>query len=85
MAVRTETEAISRRLTDANIIPRAHDALNKMRRARERGAGCRLTADEIFELSLTAIGELWNQDDPRASQIDGGQGDEGSKECRRAT
>lgn len=75
MAVRTETEAIARRLTDANVIPRAHDALNKMRRASERGTGCRLTADEIFELSLTTIGELWKQDDPRAAQLDGGQGE----------
>lgn len=74
MVARTVTEAIAQQLTDADTIPHAHDALNKMRRACNRGTGCKLTADEVFELSLTAIGELWNQDDPRTAQIDSGQG-----------
>jgi hypothetical protein len=43
----------------------AQNALNKMRRARKRGTGCRLTAEEIFSLSLTHIGQMWEQEDPR--------------------
>lgn len=44
----------------------AHDALNRMRRAHERGTGCHLTADMIASLSLTGFGEIWSQEDPRA-------------------
>ena len=48
----------------------AHDALNKMRRAHQRGTGCRLTAEQIHSLSVTRIGELWADKDPRKSQSD---------------
>lgn len=43
----------------------AQNALSKMRKAEQRGTGCHLTADEIKSLSITPIGELWSQDDPR--------------------
>lgn len=43
----------------------AQDALNRMRRAHERGTGCRLTADMIRSLYLSFIGQMWEQDDPR--------------------
>ncbi|UTC28111.1 hypothetical protein GURKE_00800 [Brevundimonas phage vB_BpoS-Gurke] len=43
----------------------AHDALNRMRRAHERGTGCHLTADMIRSLSVTLIGQMWSDDDPR--------------------
>lgn len=43
----------------------AQDALNKMRRAHQRGTGCRLTAAEIESLSLSIIGQMWDDIDPR--------------------
>lgn len=43
----------------------AHDALNRMRRAYERGTGCHLTAEMIQVLNLTVIGAMWAEDDPR--------------------
>ncbi len=43
----------------------AQDALNRMRRAHERGTGCYLTRAMIESLALSKIGELWAQDDPR--------------------
>lgn len=53
---------------DSKELDGAHDALNKMRRAHKRGTGCHLSADEIRSLSLTSIGELWADDDPRQSK-----------------
>lgn len=50
---------------DQKVLDPAHDALNKMRRAAERGTGCRLTAEEIASLRITKVGALWSQDDPR--------------------
>lgn len=41
------------------------NALNKMRRAHERGTGCHLTADEIRSMSVSLIGQIWSEDDPR--------------------
>lgn len=43
----------------------AQDALNRMARAANRGTGCYLTFEMIQSLSLTIIGEMWSQDDPR--------------------
>lgn len=58
-----ETEADKANIAIAsNLI---QDALNRMRRAAERDTGCHLTADMIHALSVTAIGEMWWQDDPR--------------------
>jgi hypothetical protein len=42
-----------------------HDALNRMKAACDKGTGVRLSALELKCLSLTLIGELWNQPDPR--------------------
>lgn len=51
----------------------AHDALNRMYRAHKRGTGCHLTAAMIESLSLTNLGEVWAEPDPRAaSQEQGG-------------
>lgn len=43
----------------------AHDALNRMKRAYDRGTGCHLTADMIDSLGTTIVGQLWDQADPR--------------------
>ena len=42
----------------------AQAALNRMRRASLRGTGCHLTAEMIACLDLTAIGQLWHEDQP---------------------
>lgn len=44
----------------------AQNALNRLRRAYERGTGCRLTAEMVAELYLTRFGETWEQSDPRS-------------------
>lgn len=49
-------------ITGSNLI---QDALNRMSRAAKRDTGCYLTADMINALSVTVIGEMWAQDDPR--------------------
>ena len=41
------------------------DALNRMKRASERGTGCHLTAEMIQNMKVTIIGDLWSQPDPR--------------------
>lgn len=45
----------------------AHDALNRMKRAHDRGTGCHLTAEMVEALYLTFLGEVWSADDPRLS------------------
>lgn len=47
----------------------AHDALNRMRRACERGTGCHLTAEMIQSLGLTMVAEMWGEEDPRTEQL----------------
>ena len=42
----------------------AQDALDRMRRAHQRGSGCYLTAEMIQSLALTSIGELWGDERP---------------------
>ena len=46
----------------------AHDALNRMKRAADRGTGCHLTAEMIACLKVTKIGSYWEDPDPRANQ-----------------
>lgn len=46
----------------------AHAALNRMRRAHLRGTGCHLSAEMVEALSVTLIGELWEQQDPRKAE-----------------
>ena len=53
---------------DSSHLDGAQDALTKMQRAFTRGTGCHLTADQIRSLSLTSIGELWEDEDPRKSK-----------------
>lgn len=43
----------------------AHDALNRMRCAAERGTGCRLTTEIADGLSRTIVGQVWMEPDPR--------------------
>lgn len=43
----------------------AHDALNRMKRAHDRGTGCHLTADMINALGVTIVGQAWAEIDPR--------------------
>jgi hypothetical protein len=43
----------------------AQDALDRMRRAHQRGSGCYLTAEMIQSLALTFIGELWSDERPK--------------------
>jgi hypothetical protein len=46
----------------------AHDALNRMKRASERGTGCHLTADMIAALSVTILDQMWGEEDPRRAR-----------------
>jgi len=43
----------------------AHDALNRMKRAHERGTGCHLTWEMVAALSVSIIGQMWCEPDPR--------------------
>ena len=43
----------------------AQDALDRMRRAHQRGSGCYLTAEMIQSLALTSIGEVWSDERPK--------------------
>lgn len=43
----------------------AQDALNRMKRASDRGTGCHLTAEMIAALNVTTIGAIWEEEDPR--------------------
>lgn len=45
----------------ANVAETAKRALRKMRRAYERGTGCRISADEIACLNTTIVGQLWSE------------------------
>ena len=51
--------------THTGVFSQAHDALNRMKRAHQRGTGCHLTAEMIHSLSVTVIGSMWAEDDPR--------------------
>jgi hypothetical protein len=60
-----KTSELTDRAHVSAVLDGAQNAVNKMRRAHKRGTGCHLTAEEIFSLSLTHIGEAWEEDDPR--------------------
>lgn len=40
----------------------AHKAVDRMKRASDRGTGCHLTADMIRELNLTFLGQVWSEE-----------------------
>lgn len=42
-----------------------HDVLNRMRLAHTAGRGIHISADELRSLSVTLIGQMWEEDDPR--------------------
>lgn len=46
----------------------AQDALDRMKRAFERGTGCHLTAAMLHSLSVTIVGQMWAEDRPEPSQ-----------------
>ena len=48
----------------------AHDALDRMHRAFKRGTGCHLTAEMIFALSVTFMGELWQAERPEPEETE---------------
>jgi hypothetical protein len=52
----------------------AQEALNRMARADQRGTGCHLTADMIQSLSLTTIGAIWSEEDPRKDRVNEHEG-----------
>lgn len=51
---------------DPTELDAVHDALNRMRRAHRRGTGCHLTAEMLHAMSVSFIGEIWEEPDPRA-------------------
>ncbi|MBY3162079.1 hypothetical protein HFO65_15705 [Rhizobium laguerreae] len=42
----------------------AHKALDRMKRASDRGTGCHLTAEMIAALSVTFLGQTWDEPAP---------------------
>lgn len=48
----------------------AQGALNRMKRAYDRGTGCHLDADMIAALGATFLGQVWEEPDPRKLQED---------------
>lgn len=46
----------------------ANDALDRMKRAHDRGTGCHLTADMIAGLGVTMIAECWSEERPETDQ-----------------
>lgn len=55
-------------MSDSDTFSPAHDALDRMRRAAERGTGCHLTAEMIQSLAVSSIGQMWNEADPRKTK-----------------
>jgi hypothetical protein len=51
------------------MLDKAQDALDRMRRAHQRGTGCHLTAEMIQELSVTVVGAMWGQPRPAPKTI----------------
>jgi hypothetical protein len=43
----------------------AQDALNRLRKAAERGTGCYLTPEMVAGLATTHLAETWSEQDPR--------------------
>lgn len=42
-----------------------HDALNRMKRAHDRGTGCHLTAEMVRSLGVSGLAQTWSEPDPR--------------------
>jgi len=51
-------------INGTNSLQAAQRALSKLARADKRGTGTRLTAEEVRQLGITGMGELWDQPDP---------------------
>jgi hypothetical protein len=52
-------------MSDDGVNTAAQDALNRMRRAHDRGTGCHLTAEMIAGLGTTFLAQTWEEEDPR--------------------
>jgi len=61
-------------------ISAAHDALDRLKRACDRGTGCHLTADMIHGLSVTMVGQMWDEERPAALTQEPLSGDTSKKE-----
>jgi hypothetical protein len=57
-------EARSRAASCSTLVDGYHDAMNRLRRAENRGTGCHLTADMVAGLGMK-YSEVWQEDDPR--------------------
>jgi len=55
-------------MQDHDQLSLTHDALNRMKRASERGTGCHLTAEMIADLETTIIGQMWTEEEPRDTE-----------------
>lgn len=55
---------------DDSVFDEANDALGRMKRAYERGTGCRLTPEMIQSLGVSLVGQIWSDDDPRTAEQD---------------
>lgn len=64
-----ETEADKQAVRDAGNAQQ--NAFNRMKRAYDRGTGCHLSADMITALSVTIIGSIWDEADPRRAPGEG--------------
>ena len=51
--------------TDLESLNLSQDVFTRMRLAYENGRGIRISAAELQNLSLTILGEIWCQPDPR--------------------
>jgi len=52
----------------------AQDALDRMKRAYQRGTGCHLTAEMIAALNCSIVGQMWDEERPATiGQQDGGK------------
>jgi len=52
-------------MADRETLWAAQDALDRMRRAHERGTGCHLTAEMIHAFACSMIGQMWAEARPK--------------------
>jgi hypothetical protein len=74
MAVKGRTDINGSAAPDLAFQNGAQDALNRMSRAHQRRTGCHLTAEMIQSLSLTTIGAMWSEEDPREDRVNEHEG-----------
>ena len=57
-------------MSGADELSGVHDALDRMRRAHERGTGCHLTAEMIGALGCTFLAQTWSEERPATLPTD---------------